>query len=125
MVLIACLLVIGLTACSAAVPVNMNGEYLIANPNTLSKAPFSTDYGTKNAEFVDVYTPPIRTVYGEVFWHVILKKIAYCFRTMMDTINLPEDIVNRFDNKTIAVIGYEVDQVYKKDSGDVSVPIFW
>ena len=43
----------------------------------------------------------------------------------MDTINLPEDIVNRFDNKTIAVIGYEVDQVYKKDSGDVSVPIFW
>jgi len=106
-------LVVGLTACSAAVPVNMNGEYLIANPNTLSKAPFSTDYGTKNAEFVDVYTPPIRTVYGEVFW------------TMMDTINLPEDIVNRFDNKTIAVIGYEVDQVYKKDSGDVSVPIFW
>jgi hypothetical protein len=59
-------------AAASAVPMNMNGEYLIGNPNTRVKAQYSTDYGTKNAEYFDVYTPPIRTVYGEVFWSVSL-----------------------------------------------------
>lgn len=44
---------------------------------------------------------------------------------MMDTVNLPAEIVARFANKTIAIIGYEVDQVYVKPTGDVSVPIYW
>jgi len=91
----------------------MNGDYLIANPNTLSKVSYSTDYGTKNAEYFDLYSPPIQTVYGEVFW------------TMMDPIPLPADIVARFANKTIAIVGYEVDQVYREATGDVPVPIIW
>ncbi len=61
-----CLFAIFATA--GAVPMNMNGDYTIANPNPDSKVPFSTDYSKKNAEYFDVYTPPIRTVYGEVFW---------------------------------------------------------
>jgi hypothetical protein len=60
-------------AAASAVPMNMNGEYLIGNPNTRVQAQYSTDYGTKNAEYFDVYTPPIRTVYGEVFWSVSLR----------------------------------------------------
>jgi hypothetical protein len=44
---------------------------------------------------------------------------------MMDNIPLPADIVSRFHEKTIAVIGYEVDQVYQTPSGDQSVPIYW
>jgi len=91
----------------------MNGEYLIANPNRQAPTPYSTDYGAKNAEYVDLYTPPIRTVYGEVFW------------TMMDPIPLPKDLVARFANKTMAVVGYEVDQVYRTPEGDQSVPIIW
>eukprot|EP00005_Dracoamoeba_jomungandri_P011599 CAMPEP_0174265228 /NCGR_PEP_ID=MMETSP0439-20130205/25700_1 /TAXON_ID=0 /ORGANISM="Stereomyxa ramosa, Strain Chinc5" /LENGTH=693 /DNA_ID=CAMNT_0015351583 /DNA_START=91 /DNA_END=2172 /DNA_ORIENTATION=+ len=90
----------------------MNGEYVIANPNSRI-ATFSTDYGAKNAEFFDVYSPPIQTVYAEVYW------------TMMDPVKLPAEIVKRFDNKVMAVIGYEVDQVRKTPQGDVSVPIFW
>ncbi len=44
---------------------------------------------------------------------------------MMDPIPLPADIVARFANKTIAIVGYEVDQVYREATGDVPVPIIW
>ena len=46
-------------------------------------------------------------------------------RTMMDPSPLPADIVKRFAGKAIAVVGYEVDQVYKTPTGDESVPITW
>ena len=92
---------------------NMNGPYVIANGGELNGVTFSTDYSTKNAEFFDVYSPPIRTRYGEVFW------------TLLDPVPLPQDIVQRFAGKTMAVIGYESDQVRKTPDGDVSVPITW
>ena len=41
---------------------NMNGEYLIANPNDNGDNRFSTQYSKyPNVEFFDVYTPPIST----------------------------------------------------------------
>ena len=43
----------------------------------------------------------------------------------MDAVPLPPEIVNRFTNKTIAVVGYEVDQVFRTAQGDASVPIIW
>ena len=92
---------------------NMNGLYEISNPNVVSGATFSTDYAKKDAEFFDVYSPPITTRYGEVFW------------TMMAPVSLPDDVVKRFANKTMAVIGYETDQVMQTKDGDVSVPITW
>jgi len=77
---------------------NMNGapgQYKIANG--LSHTQFNTDY---KAEFFEVYSPTIRTRYSEVFW------------AGMPPIPIPPEIVERFaNNKTMAVVGYEVDQV--------------
>jgi len=47
----------------------------------------------------DVYSPEIRTVYGQVFW------------TMMEGTPLPPAIVQRFKGKVMAVAGYECNQV--------------
>ena len=68
----AILLLFVLTAAGASfVPLaNMNGEYLIANPNIELTSKYSTNYGTKNAEYFDVYSPPITTQYAQVFWLV-------------------------------------------------------
>ena len=39
---------------------NMNGEYLISNPNFGAKNQFDTDYSNRpNAKYFDVYSPPI------------------------------------------------------------------
>ena len=45
----------------------------------------------------------------------------------LPSVPLPEDIVKRFDNRTIAITGYEQDQVIKGENGtaDQSVPIYW
>eukprot|EP01050_Picozoa_sp_SAG11_P026865 SAG11_NODE_6590_length_1282_cov_1.919696_2_plen_190_part_00 len=70
---------------------NMNGEYVIGNPVTNSAKSFARltnmshfdDSGTK-VEFFDVYSPPIRSRYGQTFW------------TMMDAVPLPKEIIERF-----------------------------
>ena len=63
----------------------------------------------------DVYSPPIRTQYSQVFW------------TMMGNVPLPESLVREFAGKAIAVVGYESDQVQKGATGeeDTRVPITW
>jgi len=94
-------------------PSNLNGLYAIANPNPKAPQPFSTDFSTKNAEYFDIYSDPIRTVYGQVYWK------------MMDPIPLPPEIVSRFDNKTMAIIGYEANQVMITDEGESFVPAYW
>jgi len=94
--------------------VNMNGDYIISNPNPSTGAKWSGDYSKfEDVEYFDVYTPPISSKYGDVFW------------TMMDPIPLDKDIVERFNGKTLAIVGYETDQVMKTDDGDISVPITW
>ena len=95
---------------------NMNGDiYGISNPDQNSKTQFSTVYSDINSksEYFDVYSPPISTRYGDVYW------------TMMDSVNLPENITKRFDNNVMAIVGYEQDQVFRTPDGDVSVPITW
>jgi hypothetical protein len=58
-----------IAACAYAEGIaNMNGEYVIANLNPRSPTPFSTSFASRGAEYFDVYSPPIQTVYGEVFW---------------------------------------------------------
>ena len=45
---------------------NMNGEYLISNPNNNEGKSFSTLYSTyPNVEYFDVYSPPIATRYNQ------------------------------------------------------------
>ena len=59
-----------------------------------------------------VYSPPISTKYSEVYW------------TMMDPVSLDKDLVARFQGKTMAIVGYETDQVIVTEGQpDVSVPI--
>ena len=53
---------------------------------------------------------PITSTYSEVWW------------TGWENA-LPKDVVQRFDGKTIAIVGIEMDQVMKTPDGDVSVPI--
>ena len=44
---------------------NMNGEYLISNPNSAEGKSFSTLYSTyPDVEYFDVYSPPISTKYA-------------------------------------------------------------
>jgi hypothetical protein len=91
---------------------NMNGEpgqYKIANGDESQNSQFQTDY---TAEYFEVYSGTIQTRYSEVFW------------TGMPLVPLPDDIVERFSNKTMAVVGYEVDQVkVDKEGNEVPVPI--
>ena len=107
-------------------PSNMNvgNIYGISNPNQTSIKQFSTNFSEispNKVEYFDVYSPPISTRYGEVYW------------TMMDSVTLPDDIVQRFQGKTISIVGYETDQVFhNNDNGnsntnskDISVPITW
>ena len=44
---------------------------------------------------------------------------------MMDPVKLPQNIINRYKGKIMAMVGYEQDQVFRTDKGDVSVPITW
>lgn len=100
---------------------NLNGNvYDISNRNYTSSTKFSTIFTdiNKNTEYFDVYSPPITSKYAEVYW------------TMMDPVTLPTEIVNRFNNKVMAIVGYESDQVFHDPNDisgikDVSVPITW
>ena len=102
----------GLVLAAAVAGKNMNGEYLVSKSTNLNpdKQTFNTNFADKGMEYFDVYSPEISTVYGQVYW------------TQMDDVPLPPDIVKRFANKTIAITGYEQDQVMADGS---SVPINW
>ena len=107
-------LLIQSTKCSTVS--NMNGNiYEISNPNQTASTSFSTVYSSihNNCEFFDVYSPPISSRYGDVYW------------TMMDPVPLPYNITNRFIKKVMAIVGYEQDQVIRINGEDVSVPITW
>ena len=65
----------------------------------------------KDVEYFDVYSPVINSKYSEVYW------------TMMDPVPLDQEIIDKFKGKTLAIVGYETDQVMRTASGDVSVPI--
>lgn len=80
----------------------------ISNPNVLAAKPFSTEY---TAEYFDLYSKPLRTRYSEVYW------------ASQGELPLPEELVERFQNKTMAIVGYEADQVYQTAEGEVPVPI--
>lgn len=87
---------------------NMNGnDYKVANSDQ-----HPTNY--HNDEYFEVYSPPIKTLYSQVFWK------------MQDPVPLPEHVQKRFANKIMAVTGTEVDQVrVTKEGEEVSVPITW
>ena len=81
---------------------NMNYKfnYTIANPT--AKTPTSMPF---QGEYFELLGPEVTTKYSEVFWHT-------------QPIQLPEDIIYRFDNKVMAVTGYEVDIVRTSKKGN-------
>merc|ERR1719510_1684381 len=64
-----------------------------------------------DVEYIDLYSGKISTLYGQVFYHPLPE------------VKLPEEIVERFDGKIMAIYGWEWDQVYRTEKGDVSVPM--
>jgi len=103
----------GLHSVSTFENMNAGGKYVIANDHPSSSVRFETDFGRKGFEYFEVYGGPISTRYGEVFWQGI-------------DIPLPEEIVARFENATIAITGYEMDQVFRTPGEpDKPVPITW
>ena len=55
----------------------------------------------------------MKSQYSEVIWR------------MLDPVPLPKNIRDRFAGKSMAITGYEIDQVRRTPSGDVPVPITW
>ena len=107
--MLAILLSLSITNCN-----NLNGDiYSISNPNLTSKKSFPTIYKdiADNMEYFDVYSDPISSRYGDVYW------------TMMNPVLLSSNIRNRFNDKIMAITGYEMDQVVRTPSGDISIPI--
>jgi len=64
-------------------------------------------------EYIDVYSGPITTRYGEVFYR------------NLDEQRFPDDLVERFQDKIMAIYGFEINQVYKGKNGepDKDVPM--
>lgn len=90
---------------------NMNGapgQYKIANGDASKGIHYQTDY---QSEYFEVYSPAIKTRYSEVFWRG------------MAPVPLPQEIIQRFANKTMAVVGYEVDQVRRNPKGGEDIPV--
>jgi len=94
---------------------NMNGDYLLTktpNGGPTSKFPIQYADYPGGAEYFDVYSDIINSTYAEVIWKTL------------DPVSLPAEIVSRFANKTIAIVGFEWDQVRTLPSGEeVSVPM--
>eukprot|EP00462_Mataza_sp_D1_P020249 CAMPEP_0175139606 /NCGR_PEP_ID=MMETSP0087-20121206/11003_1 /TAXON_ID=136419 /ORGANISM="Unknown Unknown, Strain D1" /LENGTH=748 /DNA_ID=CAMNT_0016422649 /DNA_START=31 /DNA_END=2277 /DNA_ORIENTATION=- len=94
---------------------NMNGAYFLsATPKAKNTSAFPTNYRDYpgGVEYFDVYSPPISTLYSQVFW------------TRLPDVDLPAEIVKRFDGKGMAVVGFELDQVRIGPNGeDIPVPI--
>ena len=82
---------------------NMNGDYI------LSATPLGKDtrrlYPTQFREYprdvysFDVYSPLFSQLYSQVWWKGL------------DPVDLPEEVVDHFAGKGMAVVGFEMDQV--------------
>ena len=94
---------------------NMNGDYLLSptpnGPNVQEKFPTQFKDYPRGVESFDVYSPMVRTLYSQVFWKGL------------DPVDFPTDIVARYKDIGMAIVGFEMDQVRRTPEGDVSVPI--
>jgi len=92
---------------------NMNGDYPFATTpgGTPGKFPKAYKDYPGGVEYYDVYSPPITTLYSQVWW------------SPLAPIKMPEEMVQKYAGKGMAIVGWEIDQVQKTPNGDVSVPI--
>eukprot|EP00040_Diaphanoeca_grandis_P022873 m.123597 g.123597 ORF g.123597 m.123597 type:complete len:807 (-) comp29000_c0_seq2:129-2549(-) len=106
---------------------NMNGIYYIqpGNSTDSSEKPatsFNTNFSSYPAlgrpdnvvKYVDAYSEEISTLYSQVWW------------TMGPIYNFSSEFRKEFDDKTMAIVGYEFDQVIQNADGTESpVPVTW
>jgi hypothetical protein len=92
---------------------NMNGFYNLSDTAHSDTSKFPENYHSYPGapDYFEIYSPTISSLYSQVFW------------TRLPSVDLPIDIVERFKGKTMAVVGFEMDQVRRTKEGDVSVPI--
>ena len=129
----ACLAVAALAACGAHArgvaprraasaappffPGNLNGAYALrATPGARGGALFPRRFADypRGAEPFDVYSPPVRSLYGQVVW------------AGLPPVDLPADVVARYAGRGMAVVGFELDQVRRgagPGGADESLPI--
>merc|ERR1719440_2674853 len=80
---------------------NMNGLYSLspsggADPEkTKNLFPKNFKDYPGGVEYFDIYSPPIRSLYSQVFWK------------SLPPVSLPADVVAKFDGKAMAVVGFE------------------
>eukprot|EP01050_Picozoa_sp_SAG11_P020382 SAG11_NODE_3426_length_2455_cov_1.512309_1_plen_339_part_10 len=95
---------------------NMNGDFVLSQTPgaNMSKFPKSYSEYPGGAEMFEVYSPPITTLYSQVWWSPLAPA------------PFPPHIVKKYAGKGMAIVGWEIDQV-RKGAGpggeDVSVPI--
>eukprot|EP01047_Picozoa_sp_COSAG01_P001690 COSAG01_NODE_40_length_32708_cov_25.641234_5_plen_866_part_00 len=69
--------------------------------------------GGEGQEYFDVYTPPIRTRYSEVYW------------TTMPPVPLPVEMVRKYDGRVMALTGHEVNVIRRHGNGsETDVPCY-
>ena len=98
---------------------NLNGEYVLSptphGPHAQAKFPTHYKDYPGGAEYFTVYSPPISTLYSQVFWKGL------------DPVPLPDEVVKRYAGRGMAVIGFEMDQVIRGAKGDgsddIQIPI--
>ena len=95
---------------------NMNGDFVLSSTpgSDMSKFPESYSEYPGGAETFDVYSPPITTLYSQVWWKPL------------PPAPFPDHIVKTYAGKGMAIVGWEIDQVRKgagPNGEDVSVPI--
>jgi hypothetical protein len=60
----------------------------------------------------DILSPVVTTRYSQVWW------------AALEAVKIPEDVVKQFDGRTMAIVGFELDQVYKAENGSyLSLPM--
>ena len=92
---------------------NMNGKYPISTTPGGKPGLFPERYADYpgGVEYFDAYTPAMTTLYSQVWWKALAPT------------PLPDEIVKKYSGKGMAIVGWEIDQVRRTASGDVSVPI--
>ena len=93
---------------------NMNGIYALSSTPKQDVSKFPKQYRDYpgGANYFDVYSPVITSLYSQVFWKGL------------EPVSIPSQVREEFDGKVMAVIGFEVDQVRVDERGsEVSVPI--
>ena len=93
---------------------NLNGDVYKILSRLQLKTTISNSYNQINSsmEYFDVYSDPITSIWG-------------CLLDYDESIKLPQNIIDRFNNKVIAITGYEMNQVIINNGVETPVPITW